>query len=288
MFGNSPPTISAFGFSGPDWLGYDIMRQDAKKDWRAETEFAERMANTQWQRGVDDMQAAGINPMLAVHQGGAAAPNAPQHRGTLPPSAGTTASLQTSAQRDVLHAEAELKRAETEEVRARTPTYAVTIDQMRQTITESVARIEDLRASVQERAASASRQYQQTENLRAELPRIRADTNRLIQQARNFVADTTLKTADEKRIQQQLKANLPEIERLQKDLELEIGRLMRPGKELDAEVRQSFTGILGAYLKALLPAIGLFGGLKLGGSKGPTTSGTIHKGVKGGPDIHRR
>lgn len=42
---------------------------------REQQAWEERMSNTSWQRGVQDMLKAGINPMLSVSQGGASTPN---------------------------------------------------------------------------------------------------------------------------------------------------------------------------------------------------------------------
>lgn len=51
--------------------------------------FQERMANSAYQRGMDDMKKAGLNPMLAFSQGGASAPS------------GSSASAQASQYQDV-------------------------------------------------------------------------------------------------------------------------------------------------------------------------------------------
>ena len=60
--------------AGAAFLGSAYRNQEAKRSAKRQMEFQAGMSNTSWQRGMADMKAAGLNPMLAYKMGGASTP----------------------------------------------------------------------------------------------------------------------------------------------------------------------------------------------------------------------
>lgn len=222
------------------------------RDWQ------EHMSNTQYQRGTKDMIKAGINPMLAFHQGGAGTPtgataSGPAASSGIASGGGGSTNFATASQIRVNDALTDKTRAEADEVRARTPTHTVNIDKTRQDISESLERINAIQQSVKTGASTAAHLDQQVTNLQAELPRITATIRSLTAGAKLTTAQTGKTEAETAQINQTLAQQLPQLKHALDQLEIAARLSQMPQRLNDAKAQTTLLGAIGAAARALLP-----------------------------------
>lgn len=248
---------------GVQQRAFNAEQAQAQRDWE------ERMSNTAITRRVTDLRNAGINPLLAWSGGGASTPvasaatsgiasagiaPAQQIHSMSQAAANASAVAVNDANAKKLNAEADRTVAEQKEIEARTPTYAVNMDKLRQDITESQQRIQKIIQETETSAASASNIAQQTQNLKAAIPQIEATVQQLKAVAAKNWAETGLTQAQHAEVKQRVQANLPAIDSALKELQRQKMKIEQPTLEMTHDVTgHGFLGALSTTLKALNP-----------------------------------
>ncbi|WNK14484.1 MAG: DNA pilot protein [Microvirus sp.] len=202
LFGSIASSVIGGAISA---YGQESSNKANAKQAQNQMDFEERMSNTAYQRGMKDMEAAGLNPMLAYMKGGASTPSGTSARmentmaplgnniKDLPINSATRESIVANTAKTVADtqksvADTDLATAQAAETRARTPLPASQIEL-------NNAQIRKISYEIPKILADSDLSSMQSQKIMAELPNLIKQGNLTDAQIRETLARSNLTTA---------------------------------------------------------------------------------------------
>lgn len=171
--------------------------------------WMERMSNTEWQRGVEDMKAAGLNPMLGFSQGGASSPSSSAAR--VEPEDAIARGVSSAGSKALMNLQMEQMVANIRNTNAEFG------------IKDANRRVAEVDAQIAE-ASSATRIGQASSTAEQQLAKLRQEVHNLVEQG-----ELTARQAD------QLQQLLPELLREARS-RATLSEYQQPSAKAEAEV----------------------------------------------------